>query len=184
MNLEAIVSRTDSLLELGQIADKAEPKLSFWGARYLCVQGYQDTLHIDSLADRVIELHRKKQCEYTKAEREVGRILSQKINHLYDLHYTQLWQANYLTRILVILRDIPSCVYCCFIKQDRLTSVNWYGVDYTNGMTNVFSMYTRSQFKEEFGFYPEESEQNGCHRSAPDNLGLGIPIMWDPPHRK
>lgn len=59
MQIQNTLSHVNSFFDLLPIVKEAKAELSFFGAQYVSVTGYEGTLEIDALAAKVIDLVKK-----------------------------------------------------------------------------------------------------------------------------
>ena len=84
MNLAISLHATDKFIELEPLIEKVKDDISFWGFRYVYLDGCNDRFPIDILAKRVIELVKSKQFEYSNLERAAGKKIAAKIDQIYE----------------------------------------------------------------------------------------------------
>ena len=106
MYIKRLLDQTASIAELNQIAQKAEAKISFWGARYVSFTNsqYEGTLHIDAMAARVIQLAKERGFAFTTEEREIGRLLEKRILQIYKDNDGIIYKINCLTLLFIKIR--------------------------------------------------------------------------------
>jgi hypothetical protein len=155
--IDVIESPVHSLADLHYLAAHAEVKLTFWGARYLSVNGYKCTAHIDNLAGRVIEWVRLNP-DFNEAERAHGKSLAKKIVDIYSQSDRQVMGSNFFTRILTAFRDFHFSGFCNFssfysstIRHQWLGRSQW-GIE--PGFQEIFECYTKQQFQTVLGRDP------------------------------
>lgn len=153
MNIKEALTKVQSFEELWPIVEQSNEKLSCLGARYISVHGYEGTLHIDALAERVIAMVRKN-FEFTEQERKFGKLIAKKINHIYEENDKRIERSNCFTRILCMIREF---LFCPMLPTFGSTRWVWRA----ESECFAFEYYTRSQFQSVFGLSPEEAKNQG-----------------------
>jgi hypothetical protein len=147
MKIEGFFKTVQSYEKLCEIAEKSVPKISFWGAEYLVVEGYDGYLGIDAIVNRLFEII-KKNYEFNETERFFGKRISSRMNCIYEKSDEIYKTCNIFTRILVFIRGL-------------------FGPDFTRRAwdlydeKSVFEYYTKAQFTNVFGYPPEEANERG-----------------------
>lgn len=185
MSINTVLSTAISFVELKQIAEIAKSNLSFWGSRNVCVLGYEGTLSIDDLAERTMEILKQRQYEFSKEERADGSVLVRHINRIYREYDAQFCASSPLTKILSLFTQFISIVIKCADVRRQ-----WEGDikrGFYSGETNVFALYSRTQFQDSFGFQPEEAEGRGylpLTKHSPVDIVSDEPREWLAPQRR
>jgi len=78
LSIQSKLNNVISFAELEPIVKEAKEDISFCGVRYIYVPGYEGSLHIDALAEKVMELVRKN-FDFDEQERSVGQRIASKI---------------------------------------------------------------------------------------------------------
>ena len=105
LEIQSILGKSVSFSDLLPIAKKAKAELSFWGCRYIVVNGYKGSLPIDTLNKCVNDmlLMRKPMGILTREER---KSLIDEIDRVYEEIDVKESAANTLTTIFMELRDL------------------------------------------------------------------------------
>lgn len=141
--------------ELYHLANKSIPQHSFFGSRYITIEGCQRELSLDTLTERLLQLVNKN-TEFSEVERKYGKLIAKKINWIYEKSDKQVMSSNFLTRILVYLNDI---LFYIFPKNRHLSWAKWsWQVGFDD---SVFEYYTRNQFQKAFWISPEVAKESG-----------------------
>ena len=179
MEIQTALSRASSFSELLQIADLAEPHLSFWGTEFVSVSGYEGTLSIHELAARTLELLQQLNYEFSEEEREQGTRLASRVDNIYynadDLQKDILC----ITKIMYIIKTIFSFEWLFY--SGSYTRTQWHGEAWVYRLgpmvyNDDFEYYTRSQFQQKFGLSPEEAASRRIDLKRNDD-----PPRWRPP---
>ncbi len=159
MNIQIALNTVNSFAELKSISQQAKSNLSFWGSREVSATGYEGTIPLDALAERVIQLLHQKQYEFNENERAVGLALVWQINRIYDEHDLQYDQSGILTKLLTNW----NAFVLTLIKWSDIRN-KWEGdIKWRYGERSSFAFYTKLQFQNRFGFPPEEANQRGYY---------------------
>ncbi len=144
MNLNTFLYATDKFIELEPTIDHVKEDISFWGIRYVYLDGSKDRFPIDILAKRVMELVKSKHFEYSNQERIAGKKIAAKIDKIYESNDDRLERKWFITQYL-----------CYFI--DSLRNGGYHiGFHWNDGRDNkVFDYYTNQQYQEEFSSNPD-----------------------------
>jgi len=169
MNIQTALSNARSFSELLPIAQHAEVNISFWGSRYVCVNGYQGTLEVDALASKTLELLRQTNYEFSEEEREVGKRLAGRIDNVYHDDMMQCINAPCFTQITMFFITFTSSIID-WIRGVPSTQFEWYGLEQRlwhvspPNYNSDFNYYTRAQLQAVFGITPEEADRRGYRR--------------------
>lgn len=159
LNLETAFRDAQSYDALLQIANRATPRLSFLGYRYVNAEGYEGYLPIDALAKRVQDMVRANY-DFTEEERTAGRLIATRIDQIYVESDEQVETANCFTRILSFIREMIHGELWPYA-----TRAWWRDLD-ENG--TMFALYTARQFQNVFERAPLESPNiSGNHDTPP-----------------
>jgi hypothetical protein len=200
MHIQQKISETRSFSELLPLSQHAEVKLSFWGGRYVCVDGYKGTLDVDALASKTLELLRQKKYEFSEDERVIGRQLASRIDVLYNDSVVQCVHAPCFTKTLGFFIGVISSFFHRLIGHPNVCS-EWYGKGrYANDDSGQYSnedfmFYTQAQLQNKFNISPTEAsrrelfsyEINGIRRwRSPRNTEVRTatqigPNQWEIP---
>ena len=166
--------------ELSQITSAATPTLSFLGTRRIQVVGYEDRAPIDSLAERVMELVRSQNFEYTQEERDIGTQIAANINRIYNDSDYQVSESNFLTRLFCALESFyyqisnfgsyPEAPSKSVIRWTWDTSKEYF---YRYGFNEVFKYYTKGQYIEKF------HQEGDCWVPRSWSNGIALDLGWD-----
>lgn len=155
MNLESSLYRTDKFVALEPIIENVKEDISFWGIRYVYIQGSKDRFPIDILAKRVIELIRKTNFEFTDKERAAGEKIAIKIDRIYEDNDLRLQNKWFITRILCYISDNLFRTRDDIVKGIYDTRFYW-----KEGENTTFDFYTDTQFLEKFNYSPNKESSN------------------------
>lgn len=100
------ISQIQSLSKLLEIATNAKTKLSFWGTRYLSIKGMDESVPVDTLARRLMQLLMEKP-ELHHLERTFGVALAVEIDRLYVEEDSLVKSCHWITRLFLTL-----CLSC------------------------------------------------------------------------
>ena len=161
INIRDAIRDANSFTQLSQIAEKAEPKLSFWGCRYIEVDGYGGYLGIDDLAARTMQLLKENR-HFEEDQRPAGRLLSERVDYIYDESWAQVWGTwNLIAKILAILRSLDFSGLCPLQSRCLTTETYWqwrgadeshFGESSHRYFKQFDNWYTSVQFERTFGF--------------------------------
>ncbi len=141
--------------ELYNLVENAEAKLSFWGARYVCVPGYEGTVSTCDLAVRVSKMVIIN-VDFDEKERSFGKKIAEKVRVLDKELWRLKCQANCLTRIFIEIRALFSRPLWVAHKDSVWGMSSFSSMDW--GFLNY---YSRKQLQEVFGLSPENAVQKG-----------------------
>ncbi len=147
MKIENFFASAQSYEKLCEVAEKAKPKISFWGSEYIVVQGYDGYLGINSITKRLFELV-KKNHDFDEVHRNYGKRITLRINHSYDRSDEILKICNFFTKMFVFLRS-----FGCSINLRE------YWETYERKF--IFDSYTPSQFNLIFGYSINGARERG-----------------------
>ena len=163
------------------LVNKAQENVSFWGYRHIKIPGLKGAVPIDTLAAHVIKLVQQQHFEYSQEERNIGSLISRKINQLYDANDIRLKKRNFLVRLFCVLRSLPELFagnrkYTFRIVY--LTKWNWSDKkdtcvsNYGDGFNKIFNYYTKKQYEREFRSSPSRSLRNCGFEGQKEDLWL------------
>jgi len=158
LNCETNIKVSNLTNQFLELINNAKENISFWGYRYITVPGLKGRASIDALAAQVIKLVRGHKFEYTKEERNIGILMSRKIEQLYDASDVRLKKSNFLTRFFRGIRLLIESFrrphfFMCPAPEDTMIHWEWrdcFGLEFRY----VFEFYTRDQYKKDFKTYP------------------------------
>ncbi|WP_042279562.1 hypothetical protein [Candidatus Protochlamydia sp. R18] len=133
------------LTELFSIVKNAKENISFWGYRYIYIVGYENTLPIDALASKLIELVRV-DFDFSEDERLIGKSITPIIENLYEQNKKRINDKNWFTQIICKIRDLWK-----FNKEGG------YGIKFewdNYFWKDTFDYYTEYQYKKIFNKDP------------------------------
>ena len=104
MNIEKSLSQAQTFAELLPIAQRAHAEVSFLGARYVHVNGYEGSLSLDALAERVEELV-DENFEFDESERACGKEIASLIDRIYLNSDRALKDSFILTKLFNCIRE-------------------------------------------------------------------------------
>lgn len=141
MKINTVLPTISSFSDLRPIVEQAEVKISFWGCRSVHVNGYEGSLSIDDLPERVFEIIRTRS-DFSRNELSDGRVLEARITRLYDEETEVIKQSHFLTIGLVVITGIACGAVDVFSKS---LSYFFYG---------TFTYSTRYSWDGEIGIGP------------------------------
>ncbi len=170
MTIQQTLANSKSFAELLPIARGVTVHLSFLGSRYVSVDGYSDTLELDALAAKVIELV-EKYPQFDELERVYGKEIASLIDrNTYDAVDVLVNNSNCMTWLFVKARDLCHSIFLIFQKgiTDACFAhgIRWHWKDnpFPSRYNHIFTFYTAEQFKNKFGITPEEAKKkDGYH---------------------
>ncbi len=140
--IQTKLSEIESIAALQPIIEQAEVKLSLSGERYLDFSGFGESLPIDALAARVIELVNSN-FEFSEEERLIGKKIATQINDFYRTSDDLINASRVVTRLLAKLRD-----FWCDNLSDNGYGTRWQW-RYNRG-NELFDYYTKTQYEKVF----------------------------------
>ncbi len=115
-NIQQALANSRSLADLLPIARRATAHLSFWGSRYVSLTGYGDTLELDALASKIIELV-KQYPQLDEQERACGQEIASLIDrNIYGSIDIQINNSNCFTWLFMKARDLCHSILLIFQK--------------------------------------------------------------------
>lgn len=115
------------------LLERSTSNISFFGGKYITVEGIAGYVYMGSLVNRVALLV-KKDWNFTMQQRVHGKIIDAKITKLFDELDEKMKNANFLTRIFSYIRE------CFSDPQFRWTE--WW--------QHTFDFYTLAQLNRDF----------------------------------
>ncbi len=181
MQVENALATTNSYKDILTIAEKADAQLSFWGSRYVIVEGYEGALDIDALAEKTIGIIREKNHVLENNERDELRQVTKFINRLYTDSDAQVDRSNCITWIFCKLRKYFAGIWN--YTKERGFGGGWpvrsdWMSEITYGYNRRCDFYTEDQFKTDFGCTPQEAKQRGFVVQFDQ---IGSLLLWKPP---
>lgn len=149
MKIENIFAEIQSYEKLCSLTEKAEPKISFWGSRYIVIEGYEGYLDLHSITQCLFQLI-EKNYEFNEKERAYGKRIAARIDYIYNKSTEILKTCCCITRVFVFLRNLSIII---------TPSLTTYWKQYDG--RSSFEFYTRQQFYKVFGYQPEDAEKRG-----------------------
>lgn len=152
---------------LRNIAMSAEPRVSFWGKRYMILNGSENVkLSIDYLTKQAFDLIRNYP-HFSESERVPARELATRIDFMYDESDRLVNQSNWITYLFARIRDlferlttfktppygVPSS-HCSVARWHWRDCESKYDGESIRQIFYVF--YTQPQYEAAFGSHPPE----------------------------
>lgn len=159
MNLEYTLFTKESFVDLEPIIENIREGISFWGTRYVYIQGEKETFPIDILTKRISELMKQHNFEYSDAERTAGKKISAKIDQIYEDNNKRL------EKIWCII----TYVLCCIKDLKRTYKTPYYNWIFDHVR---FDGYTDKQYEEKFHCKPDPK--------ASFNIKDGVKLYFPP----
>ena len=143
--------------------------------------GLNGAAPFDTLAAHVIKLVQQQHFEYSREERNIGFLMSKKIDQLYSANDCRLKKGNFLVRLFCVLRSLPE-LFAGNRKYPfriiSLTKWNWNDKkdtcvsNYGDGFNKIFNYYTKQQYEREFRSSPSRSLRNHGFEGQKEDLWL------------
>lgn len=131
----------NELPAIHQLLIISQGSVSFWGKRLIKVDGYEGSFPLHALARKILYASYKR-CEsddLTLQERVAGIQVMHRLRNFYQVTDHQIRQANWLTRLLNLIREFSFFPYTSrFHTED-------------GSMENYFRGYSEGKFVQEFG---------------------------------
>ncbi len=161
MSTQILLNNARSFADIVPIVEQAEARLSFWGTRYVYLPIRNETLPIDAIAAKVIQLIRQNP-DSVEDQRAVGRRIASLVDRIYQTSDQQVAQSNCLTWLFVFLRNLPNLLDRSGVLTSSWTSYAWRDCEHYTliGYRQRFDYYTREQYLRNFHHYPEEIPEN------------------------
>lgn len=141
------------------IVETAEPKLSWFGSRFICLNNLNVNLGIDSLAKCMLELFRQNP-NFSEADRSLVQRISNLIDKIYDKSDKQVKECWFFIRFIVWIRDLRNSMFPHFSWSH--TRFLWRECEAINfsGYRKIQSLYTKEQFQNTFDYIPTKYERD------------------------
>lgn len=147
--LNTALNNTSSFTDLYTITKDIKEGVSFFGFRYVSVQGYRGRVHIDKLS-LAIQSVIKKNCDYDEINRAKLKEISFKITDLYKSNDKTLKQKNIITRLFCEIRDSCRCIK----EQGVGPRFQWE----MGSENKLYKLYTANQYLSSFGVDPTKEK--------------------------
>lgn len=146
MNIYIELNNFRSFEALDTFVKNSKEEISFFGYRYIYVDGYKGVLPIDALAKRVLEIL-SKDFEFDEKERAFLKNISNKVDLIYKNNDDRINQKLLITRIICSFRDWLHN----FEKWGYGVRFQW---DHKN---ESFNYYTKNQYNNVFKILPSST---------------------------
>lgn len=157
------LNKASTFAELKPLLDKAKVEVSFWGNRYVKIEGCKGTVSVEALVSRVHDvLHQN--FEFDENERKAGNQIAGKIDQIYSDSDNQLKHKNLLTKVFFNVIHL--------VDNGRF---KWRGPGDLGGENDAFKYYTMGQYINAFGSPPPKSIWHGFWSQS------GCPDRWQAP---
>lgn len=163
LRIKETFAKCNSIEDLYRLSEKANTKVTWWGKRYVYVEGYKGKLKIDALNIRLKELVIKN-FEFNEVEREMGKKISAKISYIYERNDELVKNSNCLKKIIVKILDFLTNLKNCGYGP----RFYWEEVQ-----DDYFNYYTLKQFQNVFNRLPLPKEE--------PERSYGYPDRWTAP---
>ncbi len=164
MSIKTVIQNSKLNNDFLNLANKAQENVSFWGNCYITIPGLKGTAPIDILAAHVITIVQQQHFEYSREERNIGSLISKKIDQIYRTNDCRFKKCNILTRLFYFLRNLPDRISGGFrtFPPRNVSSTRWLWSN-RDGLLfrNVFNFYTKEQYEKEFGRASEDLWSSG-----------------------
>lgn len=149
LSLNSFISTSNSFAELAPVVRLLREDISIFGGRYIYAPGYKGELHIDSLANRIIEIAFRN-FDFAEEDRGLGYEMANITNRLYRENDLRRDHLNFFSKMLCNIRDFWNTYLAYFGNiGDR------YMWDMHNQAPyELFGWYTREQYEVRFGHPP------------------------------
>ncbi|NGX53429.1 MAG: hypothetical protein K1000chlam4_00140 [Chlamydiae bacterium] len=158
MPIKSVLAAVQSYAEMCVLVRNATAHLSFWGVRYITVEGHKGSLSYDALAARVLDLLKEKP-NFDETERRHGKTIAPMIDQL----YAQNHRCHVITYLLFKIRRVFSYIFSnddvrILWKSmalnpkrtmERYNLPHFYCI-HKEGYNRVFDYYTEEQHKTTF----------------------------------
>lgn len=102
---QAFNSTTLNLPALNQLLSNGTVHVNFWGNRQVTVRGYSDTIELNALANRMLDLIRSNHETFNEADCRSGLECVQKIRGFYKLSDDMINNGPFIARICAVFRE-------------------------------------------------------------------------------
>lgn len=162
MKIQERFDQIDSLPEFLEFINNSEPSVTYLGYCHIALKKNYSPIILKEIPDKLFEIMKKQNCEFTPQERLIGNKIIKRIDILFANHNKLLNSINPITSLLVTLRTFIS--YC----------MNpWSGNAWDFTYENLFSYYNQNQYIAAFKQVPEEDDGLSPFH--------GSPTLWLPP---
>ena len=152
MDIQKTLSETRTMAEFLPIVRNASAEFSFWGARYVSVEGYDGSLSVDALAERIEELV-DKNYEFDETERACGKEITSLIDRIYVDSDKAHKHACFLSKLFYIIRQVLANIFY-YKCNPPMTRYLW---EYCSE-NKLFEYYTRQQYINVFKIPPIDED--------------------------
>jgi len=157
MRTQDSLQKVSTFSEFLPIVEKAEPRLSWFGERYVCINDTNQGLGIDSLASRMIDILSENP-NFPEDQRPLIKKISDQIDRIYDKSDQQVANCWFFFRLIVWIRDLCNSQF----PYHRFSSIrwNWRECKLWNdcGYKHIQFLYTKDQYQKAFGVPPKPRE--------------------------
>jgi len=157
MSINIALKKTESFENLLKLVIASHEDCSFWYGRYIIVEGFNGKLSIDDFAIRLFALV-KNNIDFDELDREVGRQIVHKIDHIYSSNEARWKHKNFFIYLFIALKDF-------FLSSKWNTRLMW---ELKHGEL-IFKTYTKNQFYSKYGYLPKH---------PPQWIGCNYPDRW------
>lgn len=126
MDINRVLPTIQTFSDLRPITEQADVHLSFWGSRYLTVNGYEGSLPIDSLVEHLYKMLRQRP-NFDDTENRHGIVIENRIDHFYEKSDDLVNHSNCFTMLIVRISDFVSSIYTTLFKGQYTTRYSWDG---------------------------------------------------------
>ena len=141
MQIQSALNNVQAFDALLTVAENSTPHISFWGNRYISVEGHEGYLKIESLVEKVEEIIARR-TPWNERTRQAGRLVSREIERI-DAQYNNLkMNCNWFSWVLLFIRS------GFFLGENR--EVNYF----KDEIKHLFDV-TTLQFVDDVQYNPE-----------------------------
>lgn len=144
MNLNQAL-QTNSIDNLHSIIQQIDEDISFFGFRFAYNKVSKEAIPLNSLADHIMEIAKKKKFEFEEEERVAGRAICQYIDNLYEKNAKRIEDKPCLTQTMCKIRD-----FWRSLTDGYGTTYKWKEEE----ENEMFDLYTKKQYEAKFGPVP------------------------------
>jgi hypothetical protein len=202
-SLKNKISTATSFRELCSYTQRAHPHISFFGRRYISVEGCTGTVDINELPQRVLELI-KQDPHFNEEERSHGKTIASRIDRLYHHSEELLADTNLCTRCMGnlakrvrILCDDSSPEYLWRRlntyrslddgKKTETADHYSYAKTQSDSYNEIFNLYTKTQHQKAFSIEPTSrcswAIRNGTRHFLPFAERIDFEQRWRVPQK-
>ena len=157
MRVENSLQKVADFQELSSIVKQAEPKLSWFGKRYIHINNTNQELSIDSLARCMMDLIDQNH-NFSEKERPLIKKISDLIDRIYDKSDEQVIGSNLFTRVITWIRHLCGMNFSNWAHCGGYSNTRWFWRECKEinceGYKHMQYLYTREQFQKVFGSVP------------------------------